>query len=61
MLDEGLVAAEAAFRVEFESPSQFSREFRPIFGVPPRQDVAALQIEVQPATSSGFQLLVSVR
>jgi hypothetical protein len=32
-----------------------------MFGAPPRQDVAALQIEVQPATSSGFHLLVSVR
>jgi AraC-like DNA-binding protein len=60
-LGEGLVAAEAAFRVGFESPSLFSREFRRMFGAPPRQDVAALQIEVPPATSSGFYLLVSVR
>jgi AraC-like DNA-binding protein len=61
MLGEGLVAAEAAFRVGFESPSQFSREFRPMFGALPRQDVAAPRIEVQPATSSGFHLVVSVR
>src|SRR5262249_36739382 len=56
-----LAAAEAAFRVGFESPSPFSREFRPMFRAPPRPDVAALQIEVQPAASLGFPLLVSVR
>ena len=50
MLGEGLDAAEAAFRVGYESPSQFSREYRRMFGAPPRQDVAALQAEVQPAT-----------
>ncbi len=50
MLGEGLDAAEAAFRVGYESPSQFSREYRRIFGAPPRQDVAALKLEPQPAT-----------
>lgn len=49
MLGEGIDAAEAAFRVGYESPSQFSREYRRLFGAPPRQDVAALQAEVQPA------------
>jgi AraC-like DNA-binding protein len=48
MLGEGLEAAEAAFRVGYESPSQFSREYRRLFGVPPRQDVAALKVETQP-------------
>jgi AraC-like DNA-binding protein len=47
MLGEGLDAAEAAFRVGYESPSQFSREYRRTFGAPPRRDVAAL--EAQPA------------
>jgi AraC-like DNA-binding protein len=50
MRDEGLDAASAAVRVGYESPSQFSREYRRMFGAPPRQDVAALQAEVQPAT-----------
>jgi AraC-like DNA-binding protein len=50
MLGEGLDAAEAAFRVGYESPSQFSREYRRLFGAPPRQDVAALRVEAQPAT-----------
>lgn len=43
MLSEGLEAAEAAFRVGYESPSQFSREYRRIFGTPPRQDVELLK------------------
>lgn len=50
MLGKGLDAAEAAFRVGYESPSQFSREYRRLFGAPPRQDVAALQAEVKTAT-----------
>ena len=43
MLGEGLDAAAAAFRVGYESPSQFNREYRRHFGAPPRRDVAALQ------------------
>ncbi len=50
MLGEGLDAAEAAFRVGYESPSQFSREYRRMFGAPPRQDVAAVRGEMQPAS-----------
>jgi AraC-like DNA-binding protein len=37
MADEGCLAAEAAFRVGYESPSQFSREFKRLFGQPPRR------------------------
>jgi AraC-like DNA-binding protein len=44
LLGEGLDAAEAAFRVGYESPSQFSREYRRMFGAPPRRDVAALKV-----------------
>ena len=42
MLSDGLDAAEAAFRVGYESPSQFGREYRRLFGTPPRQDIAAI-------------------
>ncbi len=42
MLGEKLDAAEAGFRVGYESPSQFSREYRRMFGAPPRQDVDAV-------------------
>jgi AraC-like DNA-binding protein len=45
MLGEGLDAAAAAFRVGYESPSQFSREYRRLFGSPPRQDVTAVKGE----------------
>ncbi|HTU88725.1 MAG TPA: AraC family transcriptional regulator [Gemmataceae bacterium] len=48
MLGEGLDAAETAFRVGYESPSQFGREYRRMFGAPPRQHVSALKIEAQP-------------
>ena len=43
MLGEGLDAAAAGFRVGYESPSQFSREYRRHFGAPPRRDVATLR------------------
>lgn len=42
MLSEQLDASEAAFRVGYESPSQFSREYRRMFGAPPRQDIDSL-------------------
>jgi len=41
----GLTAAEAAQRVGYASPSQFSRDYRRAFGAPPRQDVQALRAE----------------
>ena len=50
MLGEGLDAAEAAFRVGYESASQFSREYRRMFGAPPRQDVAAIKVETLATT-----------
>lgn len=40
MLVEQLDAASAGHRVGYESPSQFSREYRRMFGVPPRTDVS---------------------
>ena len=50
MLGEGLDAAEAGFRVGYESPSQFSREYRRMFGTPPRRDVAGLKAIAKIAT-----------
>ncbi|SEQ14820.1 Helix-turn-helix domain-containing protein [Solimonas aquatica] len=43
MLGEGLEAASAAHRVGYESASQFSREYKRLFGVPPRQQIEALR------------------
>ncbi|MFO0848000.1 MAG: AraC family transcriptional regulator [Gemmataceae bacterium] len=49
MLADGTDAAEAAYRVGYESPSQFSREYRRMFGAPPRRDVSVLKVEAEPA------------
>lgn len=43
MLSAGLDAATAAFRVGYESPSQFSREYRRLFGEPPARNVQRLR------------------
>lgn len=41
MLADAANVAAAAFRVGYESPSQFSREYARMFGAPPRRDVVA--------------------
>ena len=38
-----LDAATAGFRVGYESPSQFSREYRRLFGAPPLRDITRLR------------------
>lgn len=43
MLNENLDAATAAFKVGYESPSQFSREYGRQFGLPPKRDIADLR------------------
>lgn len=45
MLAEGLEAATASYRVGYESPSHFSREYSRLFGAPPRADVVKLRGE----------------
>jgi AraC-like DNA-binding protein len=52
MLGEGLDAAQAGFHVGYESPSQFGREYRRIFGKSPRRDVDAVKAEAQPTKQS---------
>lgn len=50
MLTEGLEAAAAAHRVGYESPSQFSREYRRLFGAPPRREIQIVRsATLQPA------------
>ncbi|RWB73456.1 MAG: AraC family transcriptional regulator [Mesorhizobium sp.] len=43
MLADGASAGTAGFAVGYDSPSQFSREYRRLFGAPPRQDIERLQ------------------
>lgn len=43
MLAEALEASAAAYRVGYESPSQFSREYSRLFGAPPLRDLARLR------------------
>ncbi|KZV14774.1 hypothetical protein F511_04299 [Dorcoceras hygrometricum] len=43
MLVDDVDATTAAFRVGYESPSQFSREYRRHFGEPPARDIARLR------------------
>ena len=43
MLMEDLDAATAAYRVGYESPSQFSREYARLFGAPPKRDMEAMR------------------
>lgn len=43
MLNENLDAATAAFKVGYESPSQFSREYGRQFGAPPKRDIGELR------------------
>ncbi|HEU4708139.1 MAG TPA: AraC family transcriptional regulator [Methylophilaceae bacterium] len=43
MIQDGLSAALASARVGYESPSQFSREFKRLFGKTPVEDVSAMR------------------
>ncbi|MGE7812977.1 AraC family transcriptional regulator [Pseudomonas sivasensis] len=43
MLNEHQDVSSAAFKVGYESPSQFSREYSRLFGVPPKRDIAGLR------------------
>lgn len=51
MLTDGLDAAAAAFRVGYESPSQFGREYRRQFGFPPRRDVERLRLPMHASSA----------
>jgi AraC-like DNA-binding protein len=44
MLVDGMEAASAGHRVGYESPSQFSREYRRLFGAPPRREITAVRL-----------------
>ena len=54
MLAEQMDASTAAFRVGYESPSQFGREYHRLFGAPPLRDIASLR-GVAPRTAGRRQ------
>lgn len=43
MLGDDLDAASAGFRVGYEDPSYFSRDYKKLFGAPPQRDIARLR------------------
>ncbi|MDN4055626.1 AraC family transcriptional regulator [Massilia sp. YIM B02763] len=49
MVAEGLDAASAGYRVGYESPSQFSRDYARLFGAPPARDANRLRSEAPAA------------
>ena len=53
MLTEHFNAATAAFRVGYESPSQFSREYRRFFDEPPLRDITTLRQTADSASVYG--------
>ena len=47
MLGEDMDAASAAFRVGYQDPSHFSREYKRHFGAPPHGDIASLRSRLE--------------
>jgi AraC-like DNA-binding protein len=47
MLGEDLDAASAGFRVGYEDPSYFSRDYKKLFGAPPQRDIAQLRSHLE--------------
>jgi AraC-like DNA-binding protein len=47
MLGEDLDAASAGFRVGYEDPSYFSRDYKKHFGAPPQRDIANLRSNLE--------------
>ena len=45
MVSEGLDAANAGYRVGYDDPSYFSRDYKQFFGFPPRQHIERLRAE----------------
>lgn len=44
LLSDSTDAADVAFRVGYESPSQFSREYARMFGLPPKEDINRMKV-----------------
>ncbi|RLJ87001.1 AraC family transcriptional regulator [Planococcus citreus] len=46
LVTEATEATDVAFRIGYESPSQFSREYSRMFGFPPKEDLKRIRSEV---------------
>ena len=51
MVAEAIDAATAGFRVGYESPSQFSRDYGRVFGMPPNKDTRRLRLDTATASA----------
>ncbi|MCI4004606.1 AraC family transcriptional regulator [Dickeya dianthicola] len=51
MLNEHFDVSRAAFKVGYESPSQFSREYSRLFGIAPKRDIVALREQADGANA----------
>ncbi|WP_145317417.1 AraC family transcriptional regulator [Paenibacillus xylanexedens] len=51
LLSKSTDAADVAFQVGYESPSQFSREYSRMFGFPPREDIKRLRGKTDESTT----------
>ena len=47
MLGEDFDAASAGFRVGYDDPAHFSREYKKLFGAPPQRDIARLRSKLE--------------
>jgi AraC-like DNA-binding protein len=47
MLDEDLDAAGAGYRVGYEDPAYFSRDYKKLFGAPPQRDITKLRSNLE--------------
>jgi AraC-like DNA-binding protein len=47
MLGEDLDASSAGFRVGYEDPAYFSRDYKKLFGAPPQRDIARLRSNLE--------------
>ncbi|MFC3078352.1 AraC family transcriptional regulator N-terminal domain-containing protein [Phenylobacterium terrae] len=56
MLDEGLLAGNAAFEVGYESVSQFTREYRRMFDAPPKRDALRVRGRSRPPEREKHQV-----
>jgi AraC-like DNA-binding protein len=54
LMGEGIDVAGAGFAVGYDSPSQFSREYRREFGTPPGRDAARLRSQEAPTSVVGL-------